>query len=329
MTKRFLIFPALWLCLLLPLSAPASLLPNYTDLVAFGDSLTDTGNNAILSDTAFGGARTPVPLTPPDIVATAPYISDRYSNGPIWLEQFANALGLSALPSLGGGSNYAYGGALTFTDAAITPVPSLRQQVDQYLSDVGNTASADTLYVVAGGGNDARFAFTQPDPLAVLGGLPDRIAGLIDDLSTAGATDFLVWNLPDLGMSPVLNTDPILSAGVSALLAGINTALAARLALLESSLGVNIELFDVFGVVEEIAADPSAFGLTDVSNACALDPVCIADPDGYFFWDGIHPTTTGHRLVAQAVLQAVPEPPAWLLLGVGLVALRAGRLRAG
>lgn len=325
MTIRPSLHGLLWACLLLPLSAPATLLHNYDNLVAFGDSLTDTGNNAALFDTLFGGARTPVPLTPPDLIPVAPYVSDRYSNGPVWLETFADALGLPSLPSRLGGGNYAHGGALTFTDPAVTPVPSLRQQVDQYLFDVGGAAPADALYVIAGGGNDTRLAFAQPDPLAVLGGLPERIAGLIDDLHSAGATDFLVWNLPDLGLAPALGSDPALRAAASALVAGINAALAARLDLLEAILPVNIVLFDVFGVVREIAANPPAFGLTDAATPCAVDPVCIAAPDGHFFWDGIHPTHAGHALVAQAVLQAVPEPPVWLLLGVGLVVLAGGR----
>lgn len=44
-------------------------------------------------------------------------------------------------------------------------------------------------------------------------------------------------------------------------------------------------------------------------------------PDGYFFWDIVHPTTQGHALVAGLALQAmaaVPEPATYAMAIAGL-----------
>jgi outer membrane lipase/esterase len=85
----------------------------YNQIVAFGDSLSDTGNDFILS----GGTS---PATP--------YFQERFSNGPIWLDQLAIKLGVAGPgPSLSGGTNYAYGGATA--GSLFQGVPDLGQQV--------------------------------------------------------------------------------------------------------------------------------------------------------------------------------------------------------
>lgn len=125
--------------------------PIFSQLVVFGDSLSDTGNNAVLFDRLAAGARTSVPLTPTDLVPSSPYRSDRYSNGPVWVAPFADAFGLSARASLLGGSNYAHGGARVGPDGATQP-PLLLSQVSQFLADSAGQAAADGLYVIEGGG---------------------------------------------------------------------------------------------------------------------------------------------------------------------------------
>lgn len=115
--------------------ATSALALPYSNLVVFGDSLADSGNNYL----ATGGAKTAVPLSGPT-VPIYPYASGRDSNGPVWTEYFANSLGLGLAPSLLGGNNYAFGGARV---AGASPVPTLQQQVGLYLS--ANTVSANAL----------------------------------------------------------------------------------------------------------------------------------------------------------------------------------------
>lgn len=135
----------------------------YTGLVAFGDSLTDTG-------TTLG----------------APYAPGRYSNGPIWIDYVAAGLGLSSTSSAFGGTNHAVGGAVT---------ADMLGQVSDYLAGVGGLASPSALYVVWGGGNDG-LGGGSPVTAA------QNIGQMVQTLAAAGAQYFLVPNLPDLSLTP-------------------------------------------------------------------------------------------------------------------------------
>jgi phospholipase/lecithinase/hemolysin len=71
----------------------------YTSIFAFGDSLSDAGN--LFSQT--GGA---IPL--------APYVDGHFSNGPTWVEDLSQMLGLRPMKpflTFANGTNYAFGGA--------------------------------------------------------------------------------------------------------------------------------------------------------------------------------------------------------------------------
>src|ERR1700729_2505871 len=75
----------------------------YTSIFAFGDSLSDAGNLF-----AESGGIAPVP----------PYVDGHFSNGPTWVEDLSQMLGLGPMkPFLtsNNGTNYAFGGAQTGT----------------------------------------------------------------------------------------------------------------------------------------------------------------------------------------------------------------------
>src|SRR5271166_1435683 len=98
-----------------------------TGIVAFGDSLSDTGNTYL----AYGYPPSP------------PYYQGHYSNGPIWLEYLAGQLGVAApTPSQGkpAGTDYAWGFAQTGPEYTTTPLPSnpmvpnIGTQISTYLA---------------------------------------------------------------------------------------------------------------------------------------------------------------------------------------------------
>ena len=69
----------------------------------------------------------------------------------------------------------------------------------------------------------------------------------------------------------------------------------------------------------------------NVTNACFNGTSVCSNPDSYLFWDGIHPTAAGHRLIADAAFNvlAVPEPETYALMlaGMSLLAWRVRRRR--
>jgi outer membrane lipase/esterase len=329
------LLPAVLACLLGMASIPATAAP-FTGLVVFGDSLSDAGNNALVFDNTIaapGATRTALPIPSPAFVPTFPYPSARYSNGPVWIEQVASNLGLSATPSLAGGTNYAFGAARSGPTGSAFPF-SLRDQAAAFLADTGGTAPSGNLYVIQGGGNDARDALALfgrgGDPSALFAAFASDINAIISLIEAAGGDHILLLNVPDIGKTPAaLALGPNASAAGSAISSSFNAALAAGLATLPATTRADISLLDLFSLQNEVFSAPLAYGFTDVTSPCAFSVACIANPAGSFFWDGIHPSTSGHAVIAGAALGLVPLPGTALLLGLGLLVLAAlGRQRA-
>lgn len=225
--------PACLLLLLLFVCAPFVRSQTYTSIVVFGDSLSDTGNDAHLTQSQFS-ARVPGPLFG--------YTDGRFTDGTdtvpaatlysgVWIEQLAATFPAkpAVTASLDGGTNYAYGFAFTGTGTSAlnlaanvsVNVENVGQQVTDYLT-AHPTVPANTLVVVWGGANDVLNA-TSTD--AVTAAAAAELTA-IQRLITAGATDILIANLPPLGSIPRFNTTanaPTVTAGAQA----FNASLAA------------------------------------------------------------------------------------------------------
>ena len=312
----------------------------YSSLFVFGDSLSDPGNNAIalfspplsLAPTASSQ------ITSNAFVATLPYASNTYSNGPVWAQLLAPKLGagVTANPSLFGGTNFASGGAETSLQLAVPGFPglttfSLQSQLSAYLTQSSGVADGHALYVLEGGANNVRRllgtgeVFDSVTVALEAAKYAKDVGGLVDRLQAAGANNIIVWNTPNLGLNPEsLFFGSALSSAASAAAEQFNNALAARLA---GEAGV--KTFDVYSTSAAIASNPAAFGFTNVHTACGNNASgCGANP---LYWDGIHPTTAGHRLLADGVFAlAVPEPSTYAMFLIGLIGCGwAARRRLG
>ena len=294
---------------------------SFSGLFVFGDSLSDNGNNAL------AGLYDPAQvITGNTYIPSYTYAPAHvYSNGPVWATYFAAMIGVPLAPSLAGGGDFAFGGATTGTPGSGTggfPY-SLRVQADQYLGTHGGVASPDALYVVAGGGDNVRAALAAiagganvgATAVAFAAAFAADVGDIVDQLQDKGAQHILVWNAPNAGIGPAIVAGGGAALG-SFLATAMNGALDARLA---GEPGVTT--FDLFGFSSMIAAHPAAFGLTNVTDACGA--IIAANCSQYLFWDGIHPTTAGHRAIANAVALTlqVPEPQTYALLAFGLVAV--------
>jgi outer membrane lipase/esterase len=279
----------------------------YSAMYVFGDSLSDTGN---------------VSAATAGTVPAPPYAPGRFSNGPVWVETLSANLGLGAVaPSVLGGKNYAWGGAVTGPSLTST-FPTLTQQAASYLATVGGVADPNALYVVWGGGNDVRAGNVT--------NTVTNLTAIITSLASAGATNFLVPNLPNIGLTPdAIAAGPAAVAGATFLSNLVNTQLAAALPGLISGLGINVVSLDVWSFLNNTIAASPGNGYTNTSGRCYVSgPTACANPNDYIFWDGIHPTARAHQDLGNLASQVIPVPPAVILLVSAFATLGGLRRKA-
>ena len=258
-------------------------------IYAFGDSLTDTGNN-------------PAPAIG--------YFEGRYSNGPLWIEYLSGRLGLAYNPA----NNHAESGGET---------SSALSQVQQFTPP---TNAATSLFVVWAGGNDFIHNFSQGlndtfwngQITQSVGNLSNAVVRLYAD----GARLIIVPNQVDLSRIPLVVDSgqlflPLLEAYLQGKVQQFNGALAAALAEVARArpdlLLVNL---DVYSRLNDLLSNLSGNGFTK-ADPDALDDPALADKSftgpgrDYVFWDPIHPTTRAHALAADWFYAVVPvvEPP--------------------
>ena len=152
------------------LYSAAAAATNFSQVIVFGDSLSDNGNISLA--TAPG-------IQPPLRFTTNP--------GTVGIENVADTLGFSLTPSLLGGSDYAWGGAGVLTNSPGTPgaVPTITAQVGAYLA--AGTVDRNALYSIWGGANDIFYAATSAGAAATAQQLiAQNVAAQIAQLQAGG-----------------------------------------------------------------------------------------------------------------------------------------------
>ena len=304
----------------------------YSGVVVFGTSLSDSGNAFALR----GGTNTPPDYNlNPLLIPNAPYMrgGHHFSNGATWIEQLARSLGLAGTvrPAYGSDSpiatNYAVGGARA-CDAAGNDNVNLADQIAAFLADTGGVAPSDALYVVEMGSNDVRdaleaalgvlqrggtFAQAVQTAAPILACAQQAIQTAIVTLQQAGATHFLVWTVPNPGLTPAIRS---LGAGAMQVATYLTTLFNTQMlfptieTLDQASQAIDIALLDAFTLLQLITANPVNFGLTDTTTACvtpSVEPFSCQAVDEYLFWDGIHPTHAAHALVAHEAARVLSQ----------------------
>ncbi len=287
-------------CLLAALcSGGSSTAYAYSDLIIFGDSLSDTGNAVYFFD------------------LPSPYYNNRISDGPLAVDHLATKLGLSTARSghlLGNitGSNYAVDGARAYG----SDTEDLDKQVDSYLDHTGNLADPAALYLVAIGGNDVRSIRTH-SPAAASSQI-EHIAASIKLNSTRllsrGAKTLLIANIPDIGRIPETLADGT-SSKASTYTRQLNLTIERDVALLRGQYQADIKLFDFYAYFAAILDQASQYGFTHTTAGCytlfvGYHSACGPDSfDHFVFFDSIHPTGATHRLLGQGLFEALASTP--------------------
>ena len=300
----------------------------YTDLFAFGDSLSDAGN--LFQATG----------NPP-----APYFMGHASNGPTWAEDLSLQLKLGSLtPSLLGGNDFAFAGAQSgetdanpnFLGGATTPNPTRRFDLDAQVAAYHNAHPnpvPGALYTLDIGANDISAALTTfpTDPSEITKVVSQAAANAISgvvDLYNDGARDLLFYEVPDAGLTPLVFGTPQQSL-ISGIALTFDQAVLAGLGALNAP-GLKVFDLQTFDLLDEVVGNPTAFGFnpTTIHDSCfdaTAQTLCSTLPavqDSYFFWDGVHPTEAGHLITADLAFGLVaPEPSTWGLMLVGFIGL--------
>lgn len=287
----------LWIATIFFVAAPCFAQP-FTGLVVFGDSLSDAGNSTCVS---LG------------IAPGSAYWQGRYSNGPVYVERLSTLLGLGEVKcSALGGTNFASGGAQTTGTRGNREafVDDLDEQLARYLKR--DKVDPRALHIVWVGAND--FLEGQRDVKVPI----KNITKSIEQLHDAGARRFLVMNLPMLGSSPRYHRRPDRGKLMNRLTKEFNKRYSPALDKLEKKLAkIELVRFDVEAYFDDVVASPEKYGLDDVklSAAPGLDvgtlfynkQIVSKTPEKFLYWDIVHPTTTMHSQLADALYERLQQ----------------------
>ena len=298
---------------------------NFSDVVVFGDSLSDSGNAASQTILPPGSSFT----TNPD---------------PVWSKIVAETLGASGMNSRAGGSIYAFAGACvnpaTPCDTDELPhhlrPPRVTQQIGEYLSSRSDQADPNVLYAIWGGGNDVADS-AGSDPLNAARHTVMAASVNVQQirrLQAAGAPHVVVFNLPDISKSPyAVNLGPAVQGALTQLVSAYNERLYAGIR--ESEDG--IIPVNVHALLNEIAENHETYGFTSVTGTACGEPdagsavsITCGPEDSvypvtyepganeqYLFADRSHPSGATHAMIASMVTSTLAAPVQVSLAGEG------------
>lgn len=222
----------------------------FDTVVTFGDSLSDNGNLYSYLDGI-------IPKSPP-------YYKGRFSNGPVWVENlyetyFPNGKAENFL-------DFAVGGAGAVLSYKENMPYTLDTEVDNYLYLHNYTKKDTSLFIIWIGANNYLNGPSNVD--AITSSVVDAIGNDIKSLIDHGAVMFMVVNLPDLGKTPsaakeknqTLLTE-LTNQHNQKLLNKVNE-------LKEKYPNVNLALFDVNTVFNQVINDPQQFTITNTADSC-------------------------------------------------------------
>ena len=299
--------------LTLSLIGPAA--ASISQIVAFGDSLSDTGNlYKLTSENGLGG------------IPADPYYNGRFSDGLLAVEAMGFQLDVPV-------TSYAIGGAQTGAGnqaGIVLPNTGVASQVQKYTDQLGGALPApNALFFVWAGPNDFYTGNNMFDP-STSHTAANNLLTDIQHLFDAGARQFFVPLMPDLSTTPAaLQSNAAYRTSARSRSVEFNTQLIDGIDQLTHTLpGLDAIVFDIPAYMQDnlplLASN--GFNVTDACYDVRTNQVC-ANEQKYVFWDSVHPSAATDWLLGKAFVAAtaVPEPATWLLMTLGTLALAATR----
>ena len=262
-------------------SAAAQAGSSISRVVVLGDSFSDNGNLYALTGN-------PGP----------PYWQGRISNGPVWAEYLAQRLEVPLSDFAWAGATTGVGNIVdggTVDELGAFGLPGMTMAFQNAFG--ADPIDPNALYVLWGGSNDLRSATDPAEVTVAIGKAVANLVTMVVTLQGLGATQILALNIQDFSKAPAfLHEDPQVLFFLTQVTLAFNQAL-------KANLPPGVHYFDTLSRFSDFIADPEDYGLSNVTDQLILTPG--ADPNKYFFWDGVHPTTAAHALIADALYQSL------------------------
>lgn len=281
---------------------------NYSQVIAFGDSMSDTGN-------LFKMTKEMTQLGMP----VEPSYQGRFSNGVVALEVMANQLRLPLTNYSFSGGQTGYGNLLPFWSWQ----KGTLFQIDEFhktLSRQGTSRNdPDALYFVWAGPNDFFEGLSMYSTYTAKNAA-NNLSKAIRTLYQRGSRHFLVPLMPDFSLTPQ-------SAGFNkrdksytpATLRRADEFKAEMLKMLATTRkdlpGIDLRTFDSLTFLRTETANAKARGI-NVTDSCYsgkfvgkeyVKTVCD-NPDNYLYWDKNHPTDAASRVLGLEFSKTVSAP---------------------
>lgn len=294
----------------------------FDGIIAFGDSLTDVGNVALLT----------IPGNSP--VINGYYKETHFSDNIIWVERVAEFFDLpdptpgrgnsTTLPPEVNGTIWAWGGSEaasgTVQPPGVTePIPNLLTEVQEYLAS--NVPNRRTLYAIWSGADNLLIG-GKFGPKAARQAVK-TVTTAMQLLASAGARHFILFNMPKLGDTPSAQAGGIFDEAAADLYSdSYNSSLRHALRRLrrDPTFDAKIYFVDIYSELVRVVNTVNNGDVytprffvpgppVEISNVTdqALDVFNSTGtfPTNYLFWDDVHPTTQGHQVVAGLVLRSL------------------------
>ncbi len=203
-------------------------------------------------------------------------------------------------------------------------MPGLLGQVSQFLnSGTDIHTHPQTIIMILSGSNDYILGTIQPEGIPPINPsvTVQNLRTSINQLYDRRARRFVVFNLPDLGKTPICTSFNICSL-LSNLTVEHNTLLAETIRdLRRDNSNLTIAKVNLFSLFERVVASPENYGFvgnwqnSGSASGCLFQDPLLFDPikcnllstfnTKFIFWDELHPTTDVHKLITKRAWRSI------------------------
>lgn len=183
-------------------------------------------------------------------------------------------------------------------------VPGLLKQIDVYLKDINGKPNPSTTFFIWAGANDLFYKLpTGESPKKILVTAINNINTAKNKLIDRGVLpqQIYVINMPDLSKTPYAIKNS-LQQELAAISVGFNMMLMSVLTQNNDTYpGIpSSHIISIYDLLNDIVENPEKFGLKNVTQSCIenmQEPLC----DGYLFLDLKHATATMNNAISEYI----------------------------